>query len=128
GFTFSGSGRIDNAGLLRKTGTAAVTLAMPLTNSGTLRVEEGVLTASAFPVNAGTLDVFNGATLIAGALQNDGVVQGSGTINLGGATLTNAGTLRPGGNGAAGTLTVTGHYVQTASGVIEADVLGTLAA
>ncbi|WP_029143862.1 filamentous hemagglutinin N-terminal domain-containing protein [Methyloversatilis discipulorum] len=128
GFTFSGSGRIDNAGLLRKTGTAAVTLAMPLTNSGTLRVEEGVLTASAFPVNAGTLDVFNGATLIAGALQNDGVVQGSGTINLGGATLTNAGTLRPGGNGAAGTLTLTGHYAQTASGVIEADVLGTLAA
>ncbi|MBC7206635.1 MAG: hypothetical protein H5U27_08960, partial [Methyloversatilis sp.] len=128
GFSFSGSGRIDNAGLLRKTGTAAVTLAMPLTNSGTLRVEEGVLTASAFPVNAGTLDVFNGATLIAGALQNNGVVQGSGTINLGGATLTNAGTLRPGGNGAAGTLTLTGHYVQTASGVIEADVLGTLAA
>ncbi len=128
GFTFSGSGRIDNAGLLRKTGTAAVTLAMPLTNSGTLRVEEGVLTASAFPVNAGTLDVFNGATLIAGALQNDGVVQGSGTINLGGATLTNAGTLRPGGNGAAGTLTLTGHYAQTASGIIEADVLGTLAA
>uniref|UniRef100_UPI0035B19B1B two-partner secretion domain-containing protein n=1 Tax=Methyloversatilis sp. TaxID=2569862 RepID=UPI0035B19B1B len=128
GFTFSGSGRIDNAGLLRKTGTAAVTLAMPLTNSGTLRVEEGVLTASAFPVNAGTLDVFNGATLITGALQNDGVVQGSGTINLGGATLTNAGTLRPGGNGAAGTLTLAGHYVQTASGVIEADALGTLAA
>ncbi|WP_341930299.1 filamentous hemagglutinin N-terminal domain-containing protein [Methyloversatilis discipulorum] len=128
GFSFSGSGRIDNAGLLRKTGTAAVTLAMPLTNSGTLRVEEGVLTASAFPVNAGTLDVFNGATLIAGALQNDGVVQGSGTINLGGATLTNAGTLRPGGNGAAGTLTLAGHYAQTASGVIEADVLGTLAA
>ncbi|WP_430435275.1 filamentous hemagglutinin N-terminal domain-containing protein [Methyloversatilis sp.] len=128
GFTFSGSGRIDNAGLLRKTGTAAVTLAMPLTNSGTLRVEEGVLTASAFPVNAGTLDVFNGATLIAGALQNDGVVQGSGTINLGSATLTNAGTLRPGGDGSAGTLTLTGHYAQTASGIIEADVLGTLAA
>ncbi|MBL8467975.1 two-partner secretion domain-containing protein, partial [Methyloversatilis discipulorum] len=128
GFTFSGSGRIDNAGLLRKTGTAAVTLAMPLTNSGTLRVEEGVLTASAFPVNAGTLDVFNGATLIAGAMQNDGIVQGSGTINLGGATLTNAGTLRPGGDGSAGTLTLTGHYAQTASGVIEADVLGTLAA
>ncbi|MDY0055154.1 MAG: filamentous hemagglutinin N-terminal domain-containing protein, partial [Methyloversatilis sp.] len=127
-FLFGGSGRIDNAGLLRKTGTAAVTLAMPLTNSGTLRVEEGVLTASDFPVNAGTLDVFNGATLIAGALLNVGVVQGSGTIDLGGATLTNAGTLRPGGSGSVGTLTVTGHYVQTASGVLEADVLGTLAA
>jgi hypothetical protein len=120
-----GNGRIDNAGLMRKTGTAATTLAMPLTNTGTLRVEEGVLTASSFPVNAGTLDVFTGAALVTGGnLQNTGTIQGSGSISLAGGTLTNAGVVRPGGTGAAGTLNITGNFVQTAAGRIEADVLG----
>ncbi|MDP3874590.1 MAG: filamentous hemagglutinin N-terminal domain-containing protein, partial [Methyloversatilis sp.] len=120
-----GNGRIDNAGLMRKTGTAATTLAMPLTNTGTLRVEEGVLTASSFPVNAGTLDVFSGASLITGGnLQNTGTIQGSGSISVAGGTLTNAGVVRPGGPLAAGTLNITGNFVQTTAGRIEADVLG----
>ncbi|MBU0858155.1 MAG: filamentous hemagglutinin N-terminal domain-containing protein, partial [Gammaproteobacteria bacterium] len=127
--THAGSGRIDNAGLMRKTGTAAVTLAVPLTNSGTLRIEEGTLTASAFPVNAGTLDVFNGAALNTGVdLQNPGILQGSGTVDIGSGLLTNAGVIRPGGSGAAATLTITGNLAQTSAGTIEADVLGTSAA
>ncbi|OYW31818.1 MAG: hypothetical protein B7Z51_04620, partial [Methyloversatilis sp. 12-65-5] len=120
-----GNGRIDNAGLMRKTGSAATTLAMPLTNTGTLRVEQGTLTASSFPVNAGTLDVFSGASLITGGnLQNTGTIQGSGSISVAGGTLTNAGVVRPGGPLAAGTLNITGNFVQTAAGRIEADVLG----
>ncbi|AOF82424.1 hypothetical protein BSY238_2488 [Methyloversatilis sp. RAC08] len=125
-----GSGRLDNAGLMRKTGTAGLTLAMPLTNIGTLRIESGTLTASAFPVNAGTLDVFDSAALITAnnSLQNNGVIQGGGAINLGAGTLTNAGALRPGNGAAAGTLAITGNLIQTAAGLIEADVLGTTAA
>ncbi|WP_018412869.1 two-partner secretion domain-containing protein [Methyloversatilis thermotolerans] len=128
--THEGSGRMDNAGLLRKTGSATATLAMPLTNTGTLKVESGTLITSQFPLNAGLIDVTAGATLQTGAaaLNNTGIVQGGGTLNLGGALFSNAGTVRPGGQGSAGTLTLIAQFEQTAEGVLEADVLGTAAA
>jgi filamentous hemagglutinin family protein len=124
--TSTGNGRIDNAGLMRKTGAAASALAMPLTNTGTLRVEDGVLTASAFPVNDGRLTLLNGATLVTGNanLLNNGRIDGIGTVNVGTGTLTNAGLLQPGGAGAAGLLTIQGNLLQTVAGSLEADLLG----
>ena len=127
-FSHLGSGRIDNAGLLLKTGSDSASLAMPVGNTGTLRVAEGSLSANGFTTNAGTLDLRAGSTLTTGSLQNTGVIQGSGALNLGSGTLTNAGIVRPGDGSSTGTLTVTGQFVQTAGGRIEADVLGTTAA
>ncbi|HEY9191799.1 MAG TPA: hypothetical protein VIO81_02900, partial [Methyloversatilis sp.] len=122
----TGTGRIDNGGLMVKTGAAPLSLAVPLTNAGTLRIEEGSLTVGAFPVNAGRLTILAGANLITGNanLLNTGVIDGRGTINVGTGTLTNAGTVRPGDSGGTGTLAVTGNFAQTAAGRLEADVLG----
>ncbi|MBP6194340.1 MAG: filamentous hemagglutinin N-terminal domain-containing protein, partial [Methyloversatilis sp.] len=125
--THTTTGRIDNAGLLVKRGPIGLTLAMPLTNTGTLRVEEGVLTASAFPINDGRITLLNNATLATGNanLLNNGSIDGIGAINVGTGTLTNAGLLQPGSAGSAGLLSIQGNLVQTAAGSLEADLLGT---
>lgn len=96
---------------------------MPLTNTGTLRVEEGVLTASAFPINDGRITLLNNATLATGNanLLNNGSIDGIGAINVGTGTLTNAGLLQPGSAGSAGLLSIQGNLVQTAAGSLEAD-------
>ncbi|MCQ9374374.1 filamentous hemagglutinin N-terminal domain-containing protein [Methyloversatilis sp. XJ19-13] len=129
------TGRIDNAGLLVKRGPTGLTLEMPLTNTGVLRIEEGVLTASAFPVNDGRVTLLNNATLATGNanLLNNGSIDGVGTIEVRTGTdastlnntLTNAGLLQPGGSGSAGVLSIQGNLVQTAAGSLEADLLGT---
>ncbi|MCQ9378540.1 filamentous hemagglutinin N-terminal domain-containing protein, partial [Methyloversatilis sp. XJ19-49] len=125
--THTTNGRIDNAGLLVKRGPTGLTLAMPLTNTGVLRIEEGVLTASAFPVNDSRVTLLNNATLVTGNASqlNNGSIDGVGTINVGTGTLTNAGLLQPGGSGSAGLLNIQGNLVQTAAGTLEADLLGT---
>uniref|UniRef100_UPI0027BA5A4A two-partner secretion domain-containing protein n=1 Tax=Methyloversatilis sp. TaxID=2569862 RepID=UPI0027BA5A4A len=125
--THTTTGRIDNAGLMVKRGPTALTLAMPLTNTGTLRIEEGTLTASAFPVNDGRITLLNNANLVTGNanLLNNGSIDGIGTINVGTGTLTNAGLLQPGGSGSAGLLSIQGNLVQTAASRLEADLLGT---
>ncbi|MBV5286516.1 MAG: filamentous hemagglutinin N-terminal domain-containing protein, partial [Methyloversatilis discipulorum] len=123
--THTGTGRLDNAGLLVKRGPSALTLAMPLTNSGTLRVEESTLSATAFPVNDGQIVLVGGATLSTAAnLTNNGSIAGRGTISVGAGTLTNAGLLQPGGDGAAGVIAIQGNFVQTSAGALEAELLG----
>ncbi|MFZ4650142.1 MAG: filamentous hemagglutinin N-terminal domain-containing protein, partial [Rubrivivax sp.] len=81
----------------------------------------------------GELEIAAGSTLRrAAGLVNaaTGVLAGSGTLDLAGAVLDNAGTIRPGGEGAVGTLTVLGGVVLDAGSVLEADlrVAGTQAA
>jgi hypothetical protein len=116
--THTTTGRVDNAGLLVKRGPTGLTLAMPLTNTGVLRIEEGVLTAGAFPINNGRVTLLNNASLVTGNanLLNNGSIDGVGTLNVGTGTLTNAGLLQPGSNGSAGLLNVQGNLVQTGSG------------
>ncbi|MFS6826944.1 beta strand repeat-containing protein [Cyanobium sp. ATX-6F1] len=46
---------------------------------------------------------------------------------MGTGTVTNNGTIKPGGTGAAGTLNITGNFVSSASGIIEAELGGTTA-
>ncbi len=52
------------------------------------------------------------------------MLSGTGKIN---GNVTNRGTIRPGGTGAAGTLTVTGNYTQTSTGVLDIELGGTAA-
>ncbi|HYA50945.1 MAG TPA: hypothetical protein VEG33_07210, partial [Streptosporangiaceae bacterium] len=82
-----------------------------LTNSGTLNVGGGTLTANSFPTNAGVLSVASGATLsMNGTLVNTGTVSGRGTINVGaGNAVVNQGVLAAGTS--PGTLSITGDLV-----------------
>jgi len=84
-------------------------------NSGTL-VVNGTLTQS------GTIEVAAGTTFQkTGSWANNGTIRGSGTINIGaGNTLTNNGTIAPGASSGdtTGTLAVTGHLTNSASGIL----------
>lgn len=102
----------------------------PVSNAqgAALRVTAGATldasAASAFE-QRGELTIGAGSTLRrTTGLENaaTGVIGGAGTLDLAQATLTNAGTLRPGGQGAVGTLTVQGGVVLGASSVLEADL------
>lgn len=53
-------------------------------------------------------------------VHEDGTLAGSGTI---GSSVTNNGTVRP-GDGGPGTLTITGDYAQTSSGLLLIDIAG----
>jgi hypothetical protein len=58
------------------------------------------------------------------ALTNNagGSIIGNGALNLGNKALTNNGTINPGGTGSVGAITITGNYVQGATGVLNMDV------
>jgi hypothetical protein len=58
--------------------------------------------------------------------QSTGVVAGTGQLNVGsGRTFQNGGRVEPGGDAAAGTLTVTGNYTQTSGGTLDIELGGT---
>ncbi len=99
-----------------------------LQNAGTFNVASGTVAFGggfAGATNGGVVTVGSGATLMTGgSLTNagNGVVSGSGTLNLSGGTLTNGGVIQPGGNGAVGTLSVAGNYVQGANGSLSVEL------
>lgn len=77
--------------------------------------------------NAGLLlaaDTAVSLTANSGILLNEptGIIAGSGTLNLGSGTLENQGVVRPGAS--PGTLTVSGHYLQTPSGHLDIEIGG----
>lgn len=78
--------------------------------------------------NDGTVVLRSGATLATGGgdLENKGagVLEGEGHLDLGGGTLVNEGIVRPGGDGTAGVLRVTGGFEQKKGGRLEIDVAG----
>jgi hypothetical protein len=135
-----------NEGVLKKSAAAGTTsLFAELTNTGTLQVNSGTLSLGGDLENDGDLSVASGATL-----RVDGVVtQYAGTLTLAGGTLTltpnnlldleggvlsgtgtintnvlNAARVSPGGDGAAGALTINGSYTQTVTGVLTIDLGG----
>ncbi|MEK6676577.1 MAG: hypothetical protein AABZ47_13105, partial [Planctomycetota bacterium] len=58
--------------------------------------------------------------------QSKGVVGGIGQLNVGaGRIFQNAGRVEPGGDAAAGTLSVTGNYTQTSGGILNIELGGT---
>jgi len=121
---------LSNAGLIVKTGgTLSSFASVALTNSGTVEAQAGTLTVTSLAPNAGTLRVASGAVFSTGGANivnaASGVVEGAGTFAIGAATLVNDGTIRPGGQNAIGTLTITGGLQQGAGGVLEIEALGT---
>ena len=125
------SGGLTNAaGATLALGSADITGG--LSNAGTVNVGPGNSSVSLLGGpsggNSGALHIGNGATLtVNSAVTNaaTGLIDGTGTLALGNATLTNHGTVAPGGDGAAGTLSVTGNYLQASDGRLSIDLGGT---
>lgn len=128
----SGAAELVNEGLITRSGPDLSFLAMggnqlTLTNNGTVEVQSGTLYMYAGGANNCTLRVSAGATLtIDSALalfaHAGGVLEGSGTVQ---ASVNNLGSsVRPGGSGAAGTLTITGNYTQSSVASLAIEVGG----
>jgi hypothetical protein len=126
-----GGGHFNNAGALIKsdTGMTKVSTFITFINTGTIDVQAGDLNfAGSWVQNAGATTIETGATLevgsfIGGSLSlNGGTLSGTGTLS---GDLNNAGTVLPGSASAAGTLSVTGKYTQTAGGTLAINVGGT---
>ena len=123
----SGGGTVNNAGIINYTNPATVAIATTLSNTGTLNVDAGTLVINgAFTSNAGTIKTAAGATFQKnGGFTNIGTLTGAGTFNVGtGYTLTNSGRIRPAGNGATGTLSISGNLANSSTGIIESELGG----
>jgi hypothetical protein len=118
-----------NAGrFVKAAGSADLqTLDVPMTNTGTIRVESGTLVANGFPTNNGIIDLATGTTFsTAGAPLTNGtlaLLKGNGTLAA--SLFTNNGTVSPGDS--PGTLTIAGDYVQGPLGTLVAELGGTRA-
>jgi hypothetical protein len=100
--------------------------ALSVIGGSTLVINTNIATGTVLVQN-GTVDLRGRTVQLQGAvpgrvqIQAQGILTGTGTIN---GNMTNAGQLRPGGDGAVGRITVSGDYVQTASGRLNLDLLG----
>ncbi|NFV79340.1 LamG-like jellyroll fold domain-containing protein [Magnetospirillum aberrantis] len=106
--TITINGGVSNSsdGAIHLAGDLAIIGAQGLTNDGTITIDQGK-----------TLDVAATPELVNAA---SGTIAGSGTIV---GTVSNEGTLSPGGDDAAGTLSVNGDYLGENSSTITLDVL-----
>lgn len=135
--TYNQSGTFNNSGTFTKEGSnGSTTIQDTFNNTGTVNVNSGTLLfdhaqyAPYVQTAGGT--VLHGGTLTALEASSDnarqsisfegGTLSGSGTVN---ADVTNGGTISPGGDGAAGTLTINGDFTQTASGKLNLELGGT---
>jgi hypothetical protein len=122
----SGSGGFTNSatGTLNKSGAGTTSTFYVFTNAGTVNAAGGTLNfGNGFTQTAGST-VLSGGTMSGSFAFNvqGGELRGTGTIG----TLNNTGAIvRPGGTGAAGTLTVAGSYTQGAGGRLAVEVGGT---
>jgi hypothetical protein len=74
-----------------------------------------VETGGTIELQGGTLSGTNGVQV-----QSGSILQGYGFVST--STLTNSGTINPGDIGTIGTITITGNYTQTSSGVLNEDI------
>jgi hypothetical protein len=86
-------------------------------DAGTLAVPGGFTSSGVVSLNGGAIST---GTLL---LNSPGEMRGTGTIT--GSVNNFSGTVRPGGTGAAGTITITGTYTQGALGTLAAELGGT---
>ena len=122
---------LDNQGTLTINTAATIAKAdADHLNSGTFDINDNLtLTQSGTTptfTNSGTIDVASSKTFTAsgGDFVNDvaGIIQGTGTLNISGTNFTGNGTLSPGAS--AGTLSVTGSFDQSDSGIIDIEIGG----
>jgi hypothetical protein len=128
----------SNAGTLSKNGSSVATQTLDLLsgNTGTVKVQSGILALPTFTINDGTISVASGATFSSGAFTNSyywngsiwvtGVLEGAGTINVGAGTITNDGIIAPGiaTGDTTGTLSIAGNLVMGATGQLNFDLNG----
>jgi hypothetical protein len=116
---------VNEGTLVKEASSQTTTIRVPFTNVGTVQLQTGTLSFSAgYLQQDGSTEIASGTSLtVAGVGLNlqGGVLSGTGTVN---GNLVNAGLVTPGGDGTAGTLTVTGSYTQTDSGVLSIDLGG----
>jgi len=122
-FNNSGSGTIDNQGILTKVAGLGVTRIDPrLNNSGTTKIESGQLRLSSEFTNQGTVTVSEHAVFHVSNsnFANQGRIEGNGTIQTANAasSLVNSGVLSAGINGT-GNLSIIGDYTQTETGFFD---------
>ncbi len=115
----SGSFSIQPAGSFAFTGNFA--------NAGTIAILSGeVIFGQSFTQTAGLTNLSGGNVQFGQTASfNGGELIGDGTIS---GSISNSGaTIRPGGSGAAGTLTLTGDYTQIAGGILDVEIGGSTA-
>jgi hypothetical protein len=127
GYFFGPSSYFDNQGdLVKSTGTGTTGVSTFFNNSGILDVESGTVSVTSGPVyNTGYIWIGSGATLnVSGGLfiLNTSALAGSGTVV---GNVSNYGMVDPGGDGAAGALTITGTFTQGSDGILSIDLGGT---
>jgi hypothetical protein len=126
GFFFDTQGTFLNEGLLRKQASSnTTTIGTLFTNTGTVDVHTGTLSFSGTYVQtSGATVVETGKTLAAagGVLLQGGSLSGTGTVN---GNVTNSGVVSPGGDSAAGVLTINGNYTLTEAGLLRIKLGGT---
>jgi hypothetical protein len=120
-----GSGTFTNAGTLTKsssTGTTSFASTVAFSTSGTVNLQTGTLSfAGGYNQSAGATNLSSGTTLTATVNLTGGTLSGSGTVT---GDVTNGGVVEVGGAGAAGTLTISGNYVQSGIGVLNIEIGG----
>jgi PEP-CTERM motif len=133
----SGNLFLQNASQLVNTGTIAITsdnsiinnggAASSIVNNGLIeKIAGGGTTTLASGLaldNNGTINVLSGTIALPSAFNNDGTLGGTGTFSS--TNLTNDGSIAPGAAGAAGTLSLTGNYIQSATGVLRSQLAST---
>jgi hypothetical protein len=121
----TGQGTFNNRGTFNNNrGTPRTLPITRFTNTGTLAINGGSLTLPTFPVNDGAIVLDTDTVLFTdrAPLTNNGTLSGRGRVGLAGATFTNNGTVSPGAS--TGTLTITGDFTQTASGILDIEIGG----
>ena len=131
--TLTGDGTLiasnfTNQGILTKnTGTGTNTLNTPLSNSGTINIDKGVLSVSSTLSNTGVISLSNGASLTVAGASFDNVagatIKGAGTLNTPASGLTNNGIIAAGFS--PGLMIINGDLNLTATSVIDIEIQGT---
>jgi hypothetical protein len=120
----SGTGVFDNDGeFFKHTAATTTTMAVPFTNSGTVKVTAGSLlfTSGFVPRGGSAIDLNGGAVDVGGTLTMPVGTSliGSGTLN---GNLVSAGTVSPGTS--PGLMTVNGDYTQEVTGTLVMELNG----
>ncbi|HMN97214.1 MAG TPA: dockerin type I repeat-containing protein [Phycisphaerales bacterium] len=124
--TDSGIGFVNN-GLLHAQGANVTIAPGPVTNSGTVRVDPTrtlLRSGTAYVQDAGATEVNGLLSSLSGTTLNGGVLRGVGQID--GPVINVGGTVSPGLS--AGTLTLTGSYVQMGGATLGIEIGGSLPA
>ncbi len=107
-------------------GGTLTTINAPLNNAGTINVNaSGLELAGTFAQTGGATVLASGGVLVTpGTLTfQAGELRGAGSVN--GSVNNTGATVRPGGTGAAGTITINGGYTQGAGGTLAVELGGT---